>query len=107
MNPKPPPPTSLLLRGQQWVVVPAIYWQVSGNTCYFVNGEGRHQRCGAPAVVMSKDHGSFSREGLCEEHMGSHLWIGDDGVLYQWRADPPYMNKELKLYERYRNRRST
>jgi hypothetical protein len=103
MFPKPPPPRSLLLRNQVWVVIPARDWAIGGNTCYFASGT-RGFHCGNPAVIYSTENDNrFFQEGLCVEHMGSHLWIGDDGILYQWRASPPYTkNKIPRKYERNR-----
>ena len=99
MDPKPPPPSSLLLPWQEWVVVPAENWiQVAGKyPCFFNLGD---HRCRQPSIIMGAHNDILTREGLCVEHMGTHLWVGDDGVLYQWRADPPFINRKQKPYER-------
>lgn len=75
--------------------MPAVNWSiVTGHSCYFAIGQ--KQRCGEPAAIMENDHGAMSREGLCVAHMGYHLWIGDDGILYQWIADPVYRNEKKR-----------
>lgn len=53
-------------------------------------------------MVKNMGQVNFTRDGLCIDHMGSHQWINDEGVLVQWRADPPYINKVKPKYERWR-----
>lgn len=106
MEPKPPPPTSLLLPWQEWTVVPSVNWMLAEGhqKCYFVTSH--YTACREPAVVRESSHTPFASEGLCLEHMGSFQWFDDDGNLMQWRATPPYSNKPVKKYERWRSART-
>lgn len=103
MRPKPPPPTSLLLPGQQWTIVPSVNWVLveGAHQCYFAMGD--KQPCGAPALVHAARQSDFSRDGLCEDHMGTFQWVTDTGELLQWRADPPFENRPINTYVRKRH----
>lgn len=103
MRPKPPPPTSLLLPEQVWITVPSVNWQLAEGRqqCYFAMGD--KQPCGAPALIHAAGQSEHSRDGLCEDHMGTFQWVTDTGELLQWRADPPYENRILKTYQRRRH----
>lgn len=88
---KPPPPDHLLGPGQSWIVVQAPGWvttEVGG--CVFRPEGSLSGFCNYPAVILKEHPGMLLWiEYLCEKHMGTHRWI-DEGVVMQWRADPPW-----------------
>jgi hypothetical protein len=50
--------------------------------------------CRNKAVIFLMHDGPMARdELLCPEHMGSHRWINEEGIVMQWRADPPWKYK--------------
>jgi hypothetical protein len=88
---KPTPPDHLLGPGQTWVVVEASRWAtVSGRSCNAKWRDGDLEPCLEPAVIFDRETVFSNGDVLCERHMGFHRWIDDNGVVMQWKADPPW-----------------
>ena len=88
---KPSPPSSLLGPGQTWIVVEATRWgTISGRECNARWFDGEDIRCRRPAVIFDRQTVFANGDILCDRHMGYHRWI-DNGVVMQWRADPPWV----------------
>lgn len=89
---KPAPPDHLLGPGQTWIVVQADRWAVvSGKECNARWFDGEEDvRCRLPAIIFDREAVFANGDILCEKHMGYHRWI-DNGVVMQWRADPPWV----------------
>jgi hypothetical protein len=75
-------------------VVEATRWGVvSGKECNARWGRGQWElvdQCRHPAVIYDRETTFSNGDVLCECHMGSHRWIVE-GVVYQWKADPPWV----------------
>jgi len=103
---KPHPPEHLLGPGQQWTVVLAEGWEVAnGERCNRYPNGSRGGYCNREAVILLwHEEVTVWVEYLCDQHMGTHRWI-DGGLVYQWRADPPW-KYQTKTRVPYRRRRS-
>ena len=90
---KPAPAESLLAPGQVWTVVESDGWDVytGPRLCVYREQNGTGTSCRLPAVALSPLGFVWSsRTLLCSIHINAHRWIGDDGRVWQWRADPPW-----------------
>lgn len=91
---KPQPPDTLLGPGQAWTVVQATRWStVSGRDCNAKWNVGDFEMCRLPAVIFDSQTTFANGDVLCERHMGFYRWV-EDGVVYQWKADPPWVYGE-------------
>lgn len=84
--PKPSPPDGLLGPGQRWTIVEAEGWSA-------VEEFRPCNSCDETAVAWMLNR-SQQRQFVCDTHLGSHRWLGLDGVVRQWRANPPWVDDD-------------